>query len=130
MNKKVINIRPHHGLCTLFFEGKGYSEEFVENLWKVVRAFEEDVDINIVSGADDICSACPNKKSDCTCESEENVNSYDKKVLELIGLKEMDKISYNEFKEIVKDNIIKKDKLKDICSGCQWYYICKDKVVK
>jgi hypothetical protein len=36
MNNKDIKIRGHHLLCLLHFEGKGYSEEFIENM-KIVK---------------------------------------------------------------------------------------------
>ncbi len=28
----VYKIRAHHGVCLYFFQGKGYSGEFVENM--------------------------------------------------------------------------------------------------
>ena len=31
-----FKIRPHHGLCTAFFEGKGYSGDFVRNMANVL----------------------------------------------------------------------------------------------
>ena len=30
-------LRPHHGLCIAFFEGKGYNQKFVENMTNVVQ---------------------------------------------------------------------------------------------
>ena len=31
----VYSIRAHHGMCLYFFQGKGYSGEFVENMAKM-----------------------------------------------------------------------------------------------
>ena len=30
----MLEFRPHHFLCTLGFEGKGYSDEFVRNYYR------------------------------------------------------------------------------------------------
>ena len=32
MDEAVIPLRAHHGLCLRFFQGKGYSGAFVENM--------------------------------------------------------------------------------------------------
>lgn len=54
MNK----LRPHHLLCTQGYSGKGYSEDFVENMDIVVE------DINYIKEniteeiMDDICGSC------------------------------------------------------------------------
>jgi hypothetical protein len=29
-------LRPHHGLCFQFYEGKGYSPDFIDHMEKVV----------------------------------------------------------------------------------------------
>ena len=31
-----MRIRPHHALCAQFFVGKGYSEQFVEHMCRVL----------------------------------------------------------------------------------------------
>lgn len=48
-----IKLRAHHLLCMRFFEGRGYSEAFVQNMAQVLKA-ERCV---ITDGADDICAA-------------------------------------------------------------------------
>lgn len=59
-----ITFRPHHFLCTLGFQGKGYSPSFVENYTRHVEALHdnEDVEIEVVEKGDTICSACPHQK--------------------------------------------------------------------
>ncbi|MDD7224175.1 MAG: DUF1284 domain-containing protein, partial [Lachnospiraceae bacterium] len=32
----MITLRPHHLLCTQGYSGKGYSDDFVENMDKIV----------------------------------------------------------------------------------------------
>ena len=32
LTTSALTMRPHHALCALFFEGKGYSPAFIENM--------------------------------------------------------------------------------------------------
>ena len=31
-----ICLRPHHGMCLAYFEGRGYSREFAEHMGKIL----------------------------------------------------------------------------------------------
>ena len=59
---KMIKLRPHHLLCTQGYSGKGYSDDFVENMDKIVDYLRnnEDAKIMLKFGDDDLCSRCPN----------------------------------------------------------------------
>ena len=35
-------LRPHHGMCFQFYEGKGYSEEFTDYMGAVMQRLEAD----------------------------------------------------------------------------------------
>ena len=41
MDEAVIPLRAHHGLCLRFFQGKGYSGAFVENMARKKAMLEE-----------------------------------------------------------------------------------------
>ena len=41
MDEAVIPLRAHHGLCLRFFQGKGYSGAFVENMAQKKAMLEE-----------------------------------------------------------------------------------------
>ena len=56
-------IRPHHGLCLAFFRGKGYSEEFVENMTRMQKALEANAAVCLTEKTDGICAACPTIKT-------------------------------------------------------------------
>ena len=43
-------IRPHHGLCIAFFEGKGYSPEFVRHMEQTIANLKQ-ATIQLVQGA-------------------------------------------------------------------------------
>ena len=36
----MICLRPHHGMCLAYFEGKGYSDGFTVNMQKMLEFFE------------------------------------------------------------------------------------------
>lgn len=113
-------LRPHHGLCIGFFEGKGYSPEFTENMGSVIELLSsENPEIEITTGRDIICGCCP--CMDCR----DKALSYDLKVVEICGLS--GKIRWNDFRKTVSEKIISAGKLKEVCADCQWFYICEKK---
>ena len=74
----MMRLRVHHLLCSALYAGKGYSEEFCENMQKVVRrlwgepgrkGIEEE--LKLIAEPDEICTACPNL-SDNGCELDDN----------------------------------------------------------
>ena len=60
-------IRAHHLLCMRYFEGRGYSEEFVSNFYKIIDEFGSNPVIQVVNYPEVICGKCPyNINSMCT----------------------------------------------------------------
>ncbi len=120
-------IRFHHGLCIGFFEGKGYSREFTQNMTDVTEMLNrENPETEITLKSDIICRKCPNLK-DGICKSNEKVSQYDRKVMDLCGISDGEKIRWKDFRKKVNDRIISAGKLKEVCSDCQWLYICEKK---
>jgi hypothetical protein len=78
-------LRGHHLICLNFFRGEGYSEEFIENIYKTIKKEE----IIVAKGADDVCSKCPHLKDD-KCASNEYTNEMilvqDREALRLLDL--------------------------------------------
>ena len=123
----TCKLRPHHGLCIAFFEGKGYSPDFVENMTRVIAALDaDDPEITLTDRADVICAACPNDHGG-VCESADKVARYDSAVLRLIGRKRGDTLHYSEFRALVDACILSPGKLGEVCLDCQWYGICGKK---
>lgn len=127
MNPKqheTIEIRPHHGLCAEFFQGKGYSGEFTENMSAVLKMLAES-DPQVVPKADTdlICGHCPNNNGEC-CTSAEKVMRYDKKVLELCGIAEGTALSWEEYRRLLREKIIEAGRLREVCGDCQWAVLC------
>ena len=84
----TYRIRPHHGMCLYFFEGKGYSEGFTKHMAEVkewLLGKNGPASLQLVGATDEICSACPHNKGG-SCESAEKVDRYDAGVLKYLSL--------------------------------------------
>lgn len=123
---EVWKIRPHHGLCLQFFEGKGYSEGFTAHMGQVKKALERDGQILITESADEICQCCPNLREG-VCVSDEKVRLYDRRVLEKCGLNQGETLSWKEFSGLVRGKIIAQAERKNVCPDCQWRELCEEK---
>lgn len=122
-------IRPHHMLCLQFFEGKGYSDEFVTNMADIKDILDkQNPYVEIVSGVDDICMKCPNY-IEGNCKNEKNVLEHDKRVYEQIH--DIHKLSnWSEICKSVDNEIILKGKVKAVCGQCRWSDICFHKAMQ
>jgi hypothetical protein len=118
-----FKLRPHHALCIRFFEGRGYSEEFTENMCRTIEGLKENPTVEIVCGADMLCAKCPNLSGDDCINCEESVTSLDRKVMELCGFSEGE-ISAKEFFTTAQERIINSGKMKYVCGECTWSEIC------
>lgn len=118
-----VRIRPHHGLCTAFFKGEGYSGDFVKNMSRIVDFLSEnDPRIILAKSADEICRECPNLSGgEC---SGMKASRYDEKVLELCGAAYGAEMSWTEFSQLVRKKIISADLLSEVCGDCIWANIC------
>lgn len=122
-----FSIRPHHLLCLQFFEGKGYSDDFVEHMTKIHKMLlNENPKISLVKGVDDICKNCPNNVGG-KCNKEESVSGNDKRTYEAIKDDVNGDETWEELTEIVYKNIINKGRLKQVCETCRWSDICMKK---
>ena len=122
-----VKLRGHHGLCLHFYKGKGYSDRFVAHMTEFQNQLRanSDTPLLLVDCADSLCTFCPHKTGDA-CESGQKVKKYDRAVFKLCGLNPGMQITWKEFSDSVKEHILKTDQLKDICSDCQWYSICRE----
>ena len=121
-------LRPHHGMCFQFYEGKGYSEEFTDHMGRVIRDMESDPYqlIKLVAATDNVCENCPNNEVG-VCSTQEKVRRYDEEVLKACGLPKDDEISFDEFTKLVTKRVIDAGIRGDICGDCSWNYICENK---
>lgn len=118
-----LSLRPHHALCLQFFEGKGYSEDFVLHMYRIAQALEDDPPITLTDGCDDVCAACPHKLGS-RCDHDEKVSAIDRRAREHMGLQSGDMLSWRELAALAREKVISAEKLREVCRDCQWIDIC------
>lgn len=120
----VLKLRPHHGLCVQFFRGEGYSDEFVENMTRVIEMLNRGAQVELTEGGDCLCAVCPNF-IDGVCADEGKVTRYDRLVMAMCGLHYGDRMPFRELARRIRTSIIyQEDGMGRVCSDCQWARIC------
>ena len=79
--------------------------------------------MRLCSGADELCSACPNLEGG-VCNCSEKVDRYDAATLSLLGIKPGEEVPAAEFRARAIENIILAGRFGDVCPDCQWRKIC------
>ena len=127
---EAVALRPHHGLCAQFFEGKGYSEGFVKNMTAVLQDLGGDPSrpVRLWCEANVICAHCPHNCKG-TCESGQKVRAYDTAVLRLCALREGDLLSWGEYCARVTERIILPGRLRLVGGGWVGLAFCAGKAV-
>lgn len=118
-----IKVRAHHGLCVRFFEQKGYSGTFTENMKRVIERLERNPLIEISEEPDLICARCP-KMRESRCRNQAKVNAYDRSVLKLCGLQPGATMFWREYQERITENIMASGQFDALCGDCAWAAIC------
>jgi hypothetical protein len=126
--EEIIKFRPHHFLCTLGFQGHGYSLGFVKNYKKIVQRLTSDENtlIEVVGNMDSICFACPNKINESLCTTQSKITKLDSRHQQILGLKIGEILSWKEAKVKIK-KYMTVQKFDYTCDGCSWkeYGICQ-----
>lgn len=115
-----IFFRPHHFLCTLGFQGMGYSPGFVQNYWQIVKALHEneELSIQVVHTVDSICSPCPHNGKE-VCQMEEKIQGLDLRHSQVLGISFGDHLTWQEAKMRLKEKMTI-EAFHEACQGCQW----------
>ncbi len=120
-----MNIRAHHLLCMKYFKGRGYSEEFISNFYKVIKELRNNPPIKVINYPDIICGSCPhNSNNKCIKKgpnSESKVREKDNIVINYLGIKLNEKIKAIDATDLVNLNL---NKLKEACKDCEWRKYC------
>lgn len=124
-DRGAIALRPHHGMCFLFYEGKGYSEEFTDHMGRVIRVLSENPErsVRLTASADVVCEHCPNN-AEGVCETAKKVRRYDEAVLNACRLQDGDVLPYADFSALVQTMILDAGLRRSICGDCEWDGIC------
>ncbi len=120
-----IKFRGHHLICLHFFQGEGYNAEFIKNLITIMKMVK-DGDIEIHSGADDICRKCPYLHGEI-CKYNENaqeeITEMDERALQLLRLKLRMKVKWEEIRGRLQG--IFPEWYISYCKDCDWKTVCE-----
>jgi len=86
MQTAKAKLRGHHLICLNFFRGEGYSEDFIKNIYSVIRKEK----VEVVAGQDDVCDRCPYLKGNKCASNEytdEKILQQDREALRLLRFK-------------------------------------------
>lgn len=127
----IIYLRPHHLICNICFEGKGYNQIFIDNFTNIHKQLSNNnCYIQLVKNSllDDICKYCPENNS-LHCVSEDKVSQLDSGYLKLFKLNYSDILNVNDVDSIIKRYLTLND-FRKICNKCSWYKygICEKKI--
>jgi hypothetical protein len=120
----TIYLRPHHLICLVHFQGKGYDEIFVSEVEKIVSVLRVNQDeklVHIVNGCDDVCKFCCNRIENL-CSQECWISELDDKFSAKLHLNKCKALSFNDMQLMANELTI--EDLMNICSGCEWIQFC------
>jgi hypothetical protein len=124
-----VRLRPHHLMCSLGFQGKGYSDDFTVNMAGIVdRLRGPDGDataLEITPQADAICAPCPHKQG-LGCVKDAQIRALDQRHAQILGLDAGARLTWGEAQARIVARIAPGD-LATLCAGCQWldYGLCE-----
>lgn len=117
-----IAFRPHHFLCALCFQGKGYSPQFIANFTAIMAYLNtplgENTPITVTAKTDSICSPCPHNQQGL-CETDASIAILDNAHKEALNLQIGDKITWKEAKKLIAKQITLPT-FHRICDTCSW----------
>jgi hypothetical protein len=130
----MLKFRPHHFLCTVGYQGKGYSAEFVKNYDVIAAGLRvpngDATLIEVVEKTDSICVPCPSKRGDL-CETQAKIDHLDRAHAKILSLKEGDTLTWGEAKKRIVENF-SEEAFESACAPCSWKAlgICKTALAK
>lgn len=120
---RPLRYRPHHFLCSLGFQGKGYSDAFTENMARIVMgrlrapAGASEV-IEVAAATDDICAPCP-KRRGTLCKSQPKIDALDAAHARALRLNPGDRLTWGEAQDRIRAHV-PPGSLGTLCAGCEW----------
>lgn len=113
----LINLRPHHLICNLCFQGKGYNEEFIKNFNSIHQQLNNPRNkIKIIRGIDAICLKCPRKQD---CKKDSIAAAIDQSYLRILQLNFGEVVTVHKIKNKIKTLLSVTD-FHNACKKCSW----------
>ena len=117
-----VTFRPHHFLCALGFQGKGYSDRFTANMAGIVKRLRAPdggaVKIEVTFQADSICAPCPHKRGQ-SCEKAGKIAALDMRHARALSVADGDCLTWTDAQARIVAQV-PPGSLAQLCKGCQW----------
>lgn len=133
--KTPVRYRPHHFMCSLGFEGKGYSDAFTANMTAIVMgqlraSGGTETVIEVVAATDDICAPCP-KRRGSLCATQDKIAALDEAHARALSLSVGEKLTWGEAQQRIR-TAIAPGSLGTLCKGCEWepYGMCEEALLR
>ena len=129
-----IAFRPHHFLCALCFQGRGYSPAFVANFQAIMDSLNSPTGnatpITITHHTDSICAPCPNRIGQ-TCTTEQKITVLDNAHATALAIHAGETLTWGDAKKRIAEKL-SLDTFHQICATCSWKNlgICEDVLTK
>ncbi len=127
-----IKFRPHHFLCAVGYEGKGYSAGFIKNFTRIMRILNsengDNTIIKVVSKLDDVCYSCPHN-SGTNCKEQAKIEALDEAHRKILKLNIGETLTWGDAKNRIKKYMtIENHHI--ACAKCEWlkYGMCERKL--
>lgn len=108
-------------MCTLSFEGKGYSDDFVKNYAEIASRVKSNPSAEIIKisfSLDSICAPCPNHDGS-RCNKQKLIDKLDSSHAKILGLQDGNILSWNSALVMIKEKMTL-EKFHNACNGCEW----------
>ena len=117
-------LRFHHLCCMPLFSGKGYSDEFTENMWSVKTNLEKENSlVELTSGCDSICEKCPNRQNGNYCIKNGRINEdvilKDREISAFLGMGENYTDEFFTIMQTAYDKFTA-ETFGKFCGRCKW----------
>lgn len=117
----AVLLRPHHVLCSIGWQGRGYSPDFTANMNAIVlgrlRA-DPATEVVFTDMANSICGPCPSRRG-TGCASNERIAGLDRRHARALGIAPGQRMSWAEAQGRAVARLAPDD-LNAVCMGCQW----------
>jgi uncharacterized protein len=129
-DRPLVRYRPHHFLCSLGFEGKGYSDAFTANMTAIVmgqlrQPSGDETVITVTEAVDDICMPCPKRRGQL-CATQSSIDKLDAAHATALNLVPGETLTWGEAQRRIRA-AVPPGSLKTLCAGCEWepYGMCE-----
>jgi len=126
LQKPTIKLRGHHLICLHFFRGEGYNPEFIANLNGILNRAEAGEEIEVYSGADDVCKMCPYLKEGICFydkDTEAEIREMDRRAIRLLRLRTRWRVKWLDIREKIPQIFC--EWAREYCKDCNWRTVCE-----